>query len=298
MPARLSAPLAAAQRVIQDALDEHDAAALEDGARDARRALAGGEQVPEPFFTFLLDAIFSPAGLQSAGTWNLLQLLQRVWSLLTLRQRARLLRRIERHYGAFRDWMVWFTLSEILGQQMSNVNALAVVRRLGSAVSADRPRAFLPRACELLVAESPDEEVARAAYAQLEAFLRDRAEIVRLEAGISVGRLKGVTREFRDDPLHAPLDWREPWRSLRVGDEVEADVVKHDRRANALILDVQGARAFLFTTEIAAQPGVSPPDDQMAALVGQRLAVRIVELNRWRGSLRLVQPGAPADRPV
>lgn len=181
-----------ALRAVQDqicaAIEQADAEAVKQAHFDAMLALLGRTPFPESFFTFLIETVFSPPCLELTSSWYLLALLQDSWRSLTPSQRERLLLAIRAHYGAFRDWMAWFVISELLGERYANRAAFRVLNELRDVEDA-HARSFVAHGYEHLVRDSENEHLARNALEMLLGMADDPSPRVRYEVAVSLARI-------------------------------------------------------------------------------------------------------------
>ena len=110
------------------------------------------------------------------------------WDLLSEEQKNELLLIFEITYPLFKDWMSWFTISEIIGEFYKNSQAFEVLRRLKS-IELEHPRSFIAHGLEH-IATSSDKELAMKAYSELLDMKNDSSERVQYEVQLSIQKLR------------------------------------------------------------------------------------------------------------
>ena len=151
-------------------------------------ALAGYEIFPEEFFKAVLQILQKPAFLRLPGSWRLLAIFEPFWSTLLESQKKELFTILEETYAACTDWMVCFTISELLGVCFKDEQALGMLRRLAQAKSSLH-RQFAPHGLEHLVMGCLDKDVSDHALRELFRMRADPSGEVTREVEIALARL-------------------------------------------------------------------------------------------------------------
>lgn len=144
--------------------------------------------VDDELVTYLSDTFRSPLFHAMEGSWHLIRLVEEDWSAFTEEQRVRLLDPLEFSFNKYTDWMSWFVISEILGENYCCERAFTALKRLAETPE-EGPRSLVPHGFEHIAESAADPALRQLA---LDEILRMRGDVsaqVRDEALISLGRL-------------------------------------------------------------------------------------------------------------
>ncbi len=180
--------LKTASERIDAAIASGDGEALREAVFEAETVLLD-DAFPGELFEQLIALLDRSEFLRLEGSHHLLRLIPGEWETLGEDQRERLLTAIERAYPRFADWMSWFVISEILGENYADERALAALCRLAG-TSEEGPRSLVPHGLEHIIRDSGDVALAERARKELDRLARDRSERVRGEVAESMARLK------------------------------------------------------------------------------------------------------------
>lgn len=160
------------------------------------------KSIPDEVFVFLEEVLDSYQAHQSKYSHHIFGFFDAEWEKLRGHQKKSILRLICKNYHRYKDWVACFIMSEILGECFSNRQSLSVVRKLKRTCKIERPRSIIPHAFEHHVTDSNCPLVRRLALRELESMSNDPVKKVRLEAKVSLERIKSRYKSrFSDMPF-------------------------------------------------------------------------------------------------
>lgn len=165
------------QDEVRQATATADAGALRAAVLEGELLFLLADEFPPSLFEWIVEFVQTSPFLEMEGAWHLLYIFDSNWESLTESQRTRLIDVLERVYSRFTDWMSCFVITELLGSNYADRQALDVLRRV-LATSSDIQRSLVPHGLEH-IARSADRSLATDALAALQQMERDPAEIVR-----------------------------------------------------------------------------------------------------------------------
>jgi hypothetical protein len=157
--------------------------------------LEANGRAPDRAFRDLTRLLGRPDFQSAEGSWHLIVLFERYWSLMSERRKNRLLHVLEATFASFKDPVTWFLISEILGEYYHDEAAFDVLCRLDASCP-ELPRSLVPHGLEHLIKNrEPGSDLYRRAYRKLNELALDLSETVRYEVTLSLERLqsRGLT---------------------------------------------------------------------------------------------------------
>lgn len=145
---------------------------------------------PDEVFQLIANLLNQNYFLESEESRHILYLLRSNFDLLSETQKNVIFLELKNSYANFRDWMSWFTISEIFGECFQNEQALQALRELKQ-INNEHPRSFIAHGLEH-IAKSQDYNLARKALDELVLLKNDPSERVRYEVDLSLKRLQKI----------------------------------------------------------------------------------------------------------
>lgn len=161
---------------------------LEHAADQIDYALIGLRVFPQELLDFLLRLICEAPLLHAEGSNHVLYIFEQNWDILSDSQREALACAIESSFSLAKDWMYCFVASEILGERLSNDEALGILIRL-SETQNETARSLVPHGLEHIVRDSGSHQRASQALTRLVDMKHDPSMHVRDEVSDSLRRL-------------------------------------------------------------------------------------------------------------
>jgi hypothetical protein len=143
---------------------------------------------PDEVFQLILNLLSQKYFLELEESRPILYVLRSNFDLLSEPQKNEIFVALKNSYEKFRDWMSWFTISEIFGECFQNKQALQALCELKK-IANEHPRSFIAHGLEHL-AKSQDYNLAKSALDELLSLKNDPSERVQYEANLSLQRLK------------------------------------------------------------------------------------------------------------
>ncbi len=143
---------------------------------------------PHEVFKILINLFSQKYFLEMGKSREILYIFRNNFSLLSTTQKTTLILCLETSYEQLKDWMSWFTISEILGECYQNEQALQTLHNLKK-VKEEHPRSFVAHGLEHLV-KSPDKNLSQSALIELLSMKNDSSERVKYEVDLSLQKLK------------------------------------------------------------------------------------------------------------
>lgn len=179
-------------RLCSDAIGAKDSEALADAVGDfAQYCFANGapNAIADDRLVHFLDATFRSGAFHGlTGAHGLLNIIAYDWASFTEPQRNILLDAIEFSFAKFQDWMAWFSLSAILGENYGD-KAFATLMRLAR-VDKEGPRSMVPHGLEHVARGTSNEAIRSECINQIVRMQQDESPQVRDEALESLLRLR------------------------------------------------------------------------------------------------------------
>jgi len=173
--------------IVRRAIRNQDALLLQEACYEIDSLVRHG--FPDYLFDSLTRTLSQTDCQRMLGASYLLNIFQYQWKKLSNRQKEKLLGFIEASYSCFRDQMALFTISELLGENFCNQNAVDLLCKLRSTKKA-LPRSFVPHGFEHVITDSGNVPLSKRAINQLIEMRDDRSKYVRYEAELSLARVK------------------------------------------------------------------------------------------------------------
>ncbi len=164
----------------------------EDVTREAifamKRSQWAEKSILDSTFSALIEVLASNVAQRSKHTSFIVYYFESSFKFLDFNQKKQLLSLIESRYDSYKDWMVQFSFSEILGEKFSNLASLNVVKRLNRRTRGQF-KLFIPHAFEHHATNSHSTLVKAIALNELKKLqFRQPTNVVR-EAKISLRRV-------------------------------------------------------------------------------------------------------------
>lgn len=174
---------------IHQAITLNDSTKLQKCINDFDTYFFGIDHFPKDIFNFLISLLYKNNVLNMNGSWHLLMSFQYNWELLSDEQKTKLILTLESVYIKFKDRMSLFVISELLGENFRNEQALQVLCKLKNLTSEEH-RSFVPHGLEHIVRDSQDKNLSEKAYFELLQMKKDTSEQVRYEVNLSIQRIE------------------------------------------------------------------------------------------------------------
>ena len=192
---------------IREALQADDDVALRRSADELWGLVVEEGWISDDAFERFTALLGDDDLLEAPRSRSIFLAIELMWKELQEEQRVRLLPVLETAFPRLADWQACLTVTDILGSNYRNADALAVLDRLEERLrSSDRqvPRSLLANGYRLMC-RAEDETLVAGAVDRLKQLVRDQAPVVRQEARSAVHHLAAEVVGTPGHPLENRL---------------------------------------------------------------------------------------------